>query len=432
MLKFIKKLGLGSGDSFATVAVLNGLSSVIKIATSFITTKIVASIIGPPGIALLGQLSNFLSFIFAFSSGGINGGVVKYSAEVKNRKRLLKYYLGTSFYITIVFSSIIGVSILFFSNFFGSKILYSDKYSVVFYAIGLTLICYAVNSIFLSIVNGLKDFKKYTFINIISSIATLTITVLLVLFFKIKGALVGLILSQSSVILITFYFVRRDFWFKSSVLLSYFNWKIASRLFKYSLMAIATALFVPTTQFFIRSYVIKNFSIDSAGIWEGMNKVSNMYLVVVTTTLGIYFLPKFSETKEDNKLRQEVLKAYKVVVPALMIGCTLIYFLRDLIIRIVFTTSFLPMGELFKFQLMGDVVKIMTWILGTVMVSRAMYKQYIAFEIITNLLLYFLSIKFSQEIGLQGLCLGYFLALVITLILMIFTFRKLLFNKQAN
>ena len=239
-----------------------------------------------------------------------------------------------------------------------------------------------------------------------------------------------MVISQSLVFFITIYFLKRDYWFRIKILFGYFNWKIAKLFFNYSIMAMVTAFLVPMTQFLIRSYLITNFSIDQAGIWEGMNKISNMYLVVVTTTLGIYFLPKFAEISDNSKLRLEILNSYKIVIPSLIVCCLVIYILRVFIIKLVFTPNFLPMQDLFMFQLMGDVVKIMTWILGTVMVSKAMLKQYVLFEIITNTLLYFLSIFFSKSLGLRGFCFGYFVSLIITFVLLIITFRKLLFYNK--
>lgn len=432
MFRKIKNLIFNSNAVLISVVAMNGFSSIVKIVTSFVTTKIVATIIGPSGIALIGQVSNFLAFIFAFSSGGINGGVVKYTAENKNKSNLLNFYLGTSFRITLFFSTILGFLIIIFASFLSKKILYSTDYSIVFYFIGSTIVLYAFNSIFLSIVNGLKEFKKYTFINVVSSLATLFITVSMVHFFNIRGALIALVISQSLIFFITLYFIKRDYWFRINILFGYFKWKIAKKFFSYSVMAMVTALFVPVTQFLIRSYLITNFSIYQAGIWEGMNKISNMYLVVVTTTLGIYFLPKFSEINDNFKLRSEILNSYKIVIPSLIVCCLVIYLFRIFIIKLVFTPNFLPMQDLFMFQLMGDVVKIMTWILGTVMVSKAMLKQYVLFEIITNTLLYFLSLFFSKSLGLSGFCFGYLVSLVISFLMLIFLFRKLLFFSKKT
>lgn len=415
-------------DGLATVAILNGISSFIKILTSFVTTKIVAAVLGPSGIALMGQLTNFLSFLFAFSSGGINGGVVRYIAEFKDNKRHLNFYISTSFYITLFFSSLFSLLVLIFSSFLSVKILYSAEYSIIFNVIAFFLIFYAFNSIIISIVNGLKDFYKYTYINIASSCLTLIISVCFVILFNIKGALIGLIVSQSIILFVSLYFIRKDDWFSVNKILYYFNTKISLRLLKYSLMAISTAILVPAAQLLIRSYVINEFSLEKAGIWEGVNKVSSMYLTVVTTTLGIYFLPKFSETKNNRDLKIEVLKAFKIVFPALCAGCLVIYFLKDVIIDLVFTNEFNDMKFLFKYQLPGDIMKIMSWILGTLMVSKAMYKEYIFFEIFTNSLLYLSSTFLTLSFGMPGLCIGYFITSTITFILMVVVFRKLLFR----
>ncbi len=419
-----------SNKSFGSVAVLNAASSIIKIITSFVTTKIVASLIGPSGIALIGQLSNFLSLTFAFSTGGITGGVVKYTAECNGNSKLLKFYISTSFFITLFFSLCIGGILLLTGSYLSNKIFFSSDYYIVFLIGGISLVGYGINSLLLSIINGLNEFKKYTYINILSSILSLIITIVLVFFFKIKGALAGLVLSQVLVVFITIKFVKSDKWFKRDILINHFSKKIAYRFFKYSVMAVVTAVLVPSTQFFIRSYVIDNFSMEQAGIWEGMNKVSNMYLTVVTTTLSIYFLPRFSALKNDTELSVEIWKAYKIIVPLLVLACTIIYMLRNIIIQIVFSLDFLSMENLFSFQLAGDIVKMMTWVFGTVMVSKAMYKRYIFFEMTTNLLLYFLAIWFSKIFGLIGLCLGYLIALLITLIIMVLMFRKLLFIRK--
>lgn len=430
MYKVLRSFKDLAKDGFATVAILNGASSLIKILTSFVTTKVVAALLGPSGIALMGQLTNFLSFLFAFSSGGINGGVVRYIAEYREKSNIIKFYISTSFYITFLFSTFLSVSVFLYSDVLSEKILYSQEYSIVFRITGVFLMLYAFNSILIAIVNGLKDFYKYTLINISSSFLTLIISIVFVLLFNLKGALIGLVVSQCIVIFVTLYFTRKDFWFKINKVFRYYNRKVAIRLLKYSLMAITTAFLVPITQLLIRSYVIKKFSLEEAGIWEGINKVSNMYLVVVTTTLGIYFLPKFSETKNNLELRTQLFKAFKIVFPALCIGCFLIFLLKDLVIDIVFTHEFHSMRELFKYQLLGDIMKIMSWILGTLMVSKAMYKEYIFFEIFTNTALYFLSTQMSLRFGLSGLCIGYCITTALTFIVMVLVFRKLLFIKQ--
>lgn len=81
LLKYIK-------SDFIKVFSFTALSTFIKLITGFITVKVVAVIIGPSGIALLGQLRNFITISNTIATGGINIGVTKYIAEKKNILKL--------------------------------------------------------------------------------------------------------------------------------------------------------------------------------------------------------------------------------------------------------------------------------------------------------------------------------------------------------
>ncbi|TOP03712.1 O-antigen flippase, partial [Vibrio parahaemolyticus] len=81
--------------------------------------------------------------------------------------------------------------------------------------------------------------------------------------------------------------------------------------------------------------------------------ISTMYLMVITTALGTYYLPRLSEIKDRFELRKELLNGYKVILPILTILCFSIYLLKDFIVWLLFSEDFYPMLSLFKWQLVG-------------------------------------------------------------------------------
>ena len=81
MIKKFKKI---IKSDLVKVFSFTGLSTLVKLITSYVTVKVVASIIGPSGIALIGQLQNFVAIITTVGAGGINNGVVKYVSEYKS------------------------------------------------------------------------------------------------------------------------------------------------------------------------------------------------------------------------------------------------------------------------------------------------------------------------------------------------------------
>ena len=132
-----------------------------------------------------------------------------------------------------------------------------------------------------------------------------------------------------------------------------------------------------------------------------------MYLMVVTTTLGVYYLPRISEISDRNELRREILRGYKTIVPVALLGAVSIFVLSDFLISLLFTADFLPMKKYFKFQLIGDVIKIASWLLGYVLWGKALTKVFIITEIFFSALFVMLSFLLIHKLGIDGATLAY-------------------------
>src|ERR1700694_3273043 len=100
------------------VSSLNAVSTVIKMLTGLVSVKVVAAIIGPAGIALLGQLNNFSTITLGVSSGGINAGMTKYISEFSASRKKYLLFLGTGFWITIFFSILTSIALIVGAGYF--------------------------------------------------------------------------------------------------------------------------------------------------------------------------------------------------------------------------------------------------------------------------------------------------------------------------
>ena len=66
-------------EDIVKVFSFNAISTLVRMLTGLISVKVVASIIGPCGIALLGQLNNFSTILLGVANGGINSGITTVS-----------------------------------------------------------------------------------------------------------------------------------------------------------------------------------------------------------------------------------------------------------------------------------------------------------------------------------------------------------------
>lgn len=193
---------------------LTSISTLVKMCTGLISVKIVASIIGPAGVALVGQLNNFATIAMAFSSGGINAGITKYIAEYREDNSMVAQLLSNALRITTICSAICAVVLIVFHRYISQLVMLSADYGYVFVIFGITILLYALNNMLISIVNGYKEFRKYVYISIANSIVGVIFTVALVLLWELKGALISAVTYQSVMLFITLWMLRGTPWLK--------------------------------------------------------------------------------------------------------------------------------------------------------------------------------------------------------------------------
>ena len=404
-------------------SVLTGISTVIKLVSAFVINKVIALYIGPAGLAIVGQLQSFTSIITTFSNGAISSGIVKYTAEYQDIEEKKKIF-SSSIVISLICSLIISIFLFGFSDYLSELILKDIQYSSVFIIFGATIFLFALNMVLISILNGQKEIKKYVLVNIAGSIFSLVFTSILIMQLNLMGALYAMVLNQSVMFFVTLAFVLKSSWFKLEYFKQGLDKESLSKLSKYSLMAIVSALTVPVSHLIIREYIGENLGWDSAGYWQGIWYISTMYLMLVTTTLGVYYLPRLSEIQDNKELRKEIFSGYKIIMPIVILASLIIFLLKEYVILIAFSKDFMPMMELFAWQLIGDVIKIASWLLAYLMLAKAMTKVFIYTEVLFSALFVGLSILFVDKFGLVGITYAYALNYLLYLFMMIFIFRK--------
>ncbi len=367
----IKKLkGIAQTDLIKT-SFFTSIHTAIRMVCGFVINKVMAIYLGPSGVALVGQFNNFYSLIGTFANGGISTGIVKYTAEFRSDEIDRKKLISTAFYINVFTSVIAMLVILIFPAQFSWWIMKTKAYTNIFFWVGATVVLLTVNSFILSVLNGLGKILLYTGINISSTLAGFAVSFLLIKNFQLYGAFLAVALSQSVTFFIAVFFVARNKNFSREALLQGVDKAIAGKLFRFSLMTIVAMVLGPVSQMILRKYIGSHLSWTTAGYWQGVSTISDAYLTFITSVIAVYYLPALSAIREKKELKKEVLKAYQIVMPVCILMAGTIFFLREFIINLMFTADFMPMKELFIFQLMGDVVKIFSWLMAYLMVAKA-------------------------------------------------------------
>lgn len=413
------------------LASINSASVVVRILSGIISTKVVAVFVGVEGLALLGNLRNFISSLNTFSVLGFTKGIVKYVAEHKDNKQEIFKILSTVVY-TILMVSVVLFVLLFFNTSQIESYLFNTEgvYSKIIKIIPFVFPLYAINTILLSLINGLLKLQKHIYINVISQIVALLITVFLVWQNQVKGAMIAIIIIPAFVLLITVLMSYKETKLLKHLSLKFFSFKYLKQLSSFSVMALFSALVLPFLYIQIRNYIIDTDSILGAGYWEAMQRISNYYLMFATTLITLYLLPKYSTLKTNYDLKQEIWQFYKTIIPFFAMALLGVYFLRVIIIKLFLTESFLPAEELFFWQLLGDFIKVLSMVVSFLLLAKKMIWHYLVIESISVIILYCSSVYFIDSFGVKGATIAHSLTYIVHFVIILFIFRNVFLSKK--
>lgn len=425
-MKLVKKI---VRSPFFRISSLNGLSVLLKIGIGFLTSKVLAVYVGPAGMALVGNLRNFLTSAEGIATLGFQNGIVKYVAESQKDETAFKKVLSTVFF-TLAAVAVAGALLLFcFASTWSRAVFAGDEtFAGVFRVMAAALPFYAASVVVISVLNGFGLFKKVIVANMLGNAIGLFISVFLIYSYQTFGALLSIVIAPAALFFITVFYAGSKL--KLFVLSrGFFDAGILKKLASYSVMALVSAICVPLAYLGIRQKAMVVAGIDAAGHWEAMNRISSYSLLFATTLVSVYFLPQLVMAHDNKKLQVIFFSYFKGVLPVFALGSAFVYLMRDHVVRLLFTNDFLPVTQLFGWQLMGDIFKVASLILGYCFFAKRLTVAYVVSEIASLSILYFTSTFFLAIIGVEGLVLAHLVTYAAYFAMLLAYFRKAIFKR---
>jgi PST family polysaccharide transporter len=392
--------------NFAKTSFYAAIATTARLLSQFVVAKVIAVFGGATVFGVFGQFQSFISLTQLGSGSLVSTGVTKYVSEYHEDPVKLSRIIYTAIQFCIVSSFLTGLLIAAFAHLISQWLFKSTEYTWVIVVFGLTLFGYSLNQLFMSILNGLNEMKKYTMMAVVGAITSVVLIGGLTYIDNVKGAMFGLVLSQLCLFLVGILFIQ-----KLPIMLRFsrvrFYKEELKKLCHFSIMPIVSVLCLPLAQIFLRSYVAGHSSWADVGYWQGVLKISDAYLMVLTTIINTYALPKYSKTTSDMALKNEVWVFLVKIMPIVTFFSLSIFLLKDEIILVLFSSKFLPMRPLFFYQLIGDVLKIASWCIANVFLAKAKVLVFSILEISFTVSYVVLSLAGFHYFGIRGLTMAF-------------------------
>tara|TARA_R110002051_G_scaffold75877_1_gene138136 strand:+ start:105023 stop:106333 length:1311 start_codon:yes stop_codon:yes gene_type:complete len=408
---------------------LNNANITLKIVTGILISKFIALYIGSYGMALIGNLRNFMSAIQSLAIAGLYKGVVKFINETKNDALELSKTLSTVFYFGF-FSSILLAFLCYYNAEFINNLIFTSNYNYTYIikVLATVLPFYALNMFVFSIMNGFSKHKILLIINIIGQVLGLLVTLVLIKQENIDGALIAIVITPTLNLLISVVGILYRKNLVSYVKISNVSFSVLDKLSPYMIMALVSSIAIPIVTLIIRSYIIDEVGIKEAGYWEAMNRVSNYYLMFINSLMALYILPRFTQINTKKAFRKEVFSFYKTIMPIFGVLLLVIYFTRSFLVPLLFAEEFRPVETLFGYQILGDFVRVLSMVIAYQFLAKKMFSHFIVLEIFLFVMLYVSSIYLIDDFGYKGAVMAHCFSYVMYFGLILLIFGSSLFG----
>ncbi|MDX7817728.1 O-antigen translocase [Aeromonas caviae] len=392
------------------VTAMTGLLTLLKMAMGFVIAKVVAVYTGPTGMAMLGQVQSMVTSLNGIINAPAGSGIVRFTAEQKGNgfEACAPWWRAALQWILIISTIAIPAGLLL-AEYIATWLFQDKALSWIVIVTVCVLPLSAIGTLCNSVINGQQLYRRYVGLGMLSALISGSVMLVMIVQANIKGALLAAAVQSALIGLVMLLANLRQPWLKWRYWWGETDSTARKAISNYMLMAITSALTVPTSLILVRNILIDQVGWEAAGQWQAVWKISEVYLGVITMALGTYYLPRLSSLVGVDAIVGEIHKTARIVLPIVATLALGVYLLRDVAIWLLFTEEFNSARDLFAVQLCGDVVKIASWLYAYPMLSRGATKWFIVTEVIFSLSFVGLSYLFISYVGIEGVTMAYFL-----------------------
>jgi len=402
----------------------------VRLFVSFFIQRLLAQLVGEVGIAKIGQLRNLIQILTSVTSGGVFNGIVKYVSEYKEDKEQLQKLFSTAFVFSVIGIVLSSLTLFFGANLISNYLFNSEDFALLIKIIAVVVPFISLQRIFNGVVNGLSLYKKFAKIDLISFLLSAGLLVYCLINYNIEGALFAIAITpiiQLIVLLFIFFSVLKEYVQFSKLS---FTKPMANGLLAFALMSFVSTVLLNLVEINIRTMITNNITEADAGIWTAMTNISKNYMVFSISIFSLYVLPKFASINTESGFRKELLSIYKTLLPIFALGMILVYFLREYVILIIYP-DFTGMSPLFKWQLMGDFIRLASLVLMHQFLAKKLVRNFIFTEILSLVMFYVFANYLSTIYGVEGVVMAHFFRYIIYFFVVSFLVHRY-FKKQNN
>jgi PST family polysaccharide transporter len=368
---------------FRSSAIIGG-ASVINILIGIIKVKVLAVLLGPTGVGLMGLYQNMLGTASTLAGCGLGSSGVRQLAASAGDAETLALVRRTLWLSNLVLGVVGAVGLWLLREpvclwVFGG----ADHVSEVgWLGVGVLLTLIAGSQT--ALLQGLRRIGDMARVTVISSIVGSAVGVLLVYRLGQDGVLWFVLSAPAVSIVVAGYFSARLPRSRTD-----HSWRAihqqALTMLSMGVPFMAAGLLTLATQLAVRSVILRDLGLEANGYFQAAWSISMTYIGFVLSAMGADYYPRLAEAINDHPRARKMVNEQTEM--ALLLAGPLLLSMISLapwVTLLLYSASFAPATEVLRWQVMGDILKVASWPMGFVLLAMGRGGLFLLTELIWN------------------------------------------------
>ncbi len=376
---------MSEGSSYRTIlrsSSIMGAASVINILSSLVKMKVAAVLLGPAGVGLIGLYQNLMQTAATVSSLGLGTVGTRQIAEANADKddARLAIVRRALFWGTLVLAGLGAFGFWLARDWIAGVILGDPLRSgdIAWLALGVALTVAAGSQG--ALLTGLRQIGNLARVQVGSGILGAALGVAALSIWGERGLLAMVLVAPVMTFLLGHYYVARLGSARRLVPFAALaaQWRVMAAL---GLAFTLSALVTTFGHLLVRILVQRELGIDALGQFQAAWAIGMTYLGFVLGAMAKDYYPRLTAVIRDHKAACRMVNE-QTEVALLLCGPVLLAMLAAApwVIQLLYSNAFAPAVDILRWQLLGDILKVMSWPLGFVLLAMGAGRTFVVTE----------------------------------------------------
>ena len=405
-----------------------GGAGAINYVIGLLRVKVVALLIGPAGVGVLGAYTSAIALVGAVSDFGVSPSAIREIARAHSGESSEE--LGRIFAVLrriLLATGAIGwILVALFCIPLSESLAGSREHALPIAIAGATLLINSSNLVQASLLQGVRRIGDYARSNLYAAALSCAATIAIFLLMGDQGIVPSMIAASLVTLACSFYFSRRVALVRVQVGLAE-TWASFRKILGLSLAVMWNAILWAALDMLVRSLIMRDFGAGAAGNYQAAWTVTGVFANVVLTAMATDFYPRLvgmidNKAKSARAINQQTEIGVLLALPSLLFAATF----APIIIKILYSSKFDAASELLTWMAFGVFFRVVCWPMWYVQLAKGASHWFAATQTVVVGAQAALTLLLIGPCGMIGAAYAYVCAYMLQTLVVLFAGRRLI------